>query len=154
MKLFVRIHEWCGGGVVKLWSVRFALLPRAFLNGYSGGAGTLSRRIELAMTTENWILVLGSVGGFCTTFAYVPQVIKIWKQGGRDLSYGMLGLYLVGVVLWLAYGVLMHAQAVVLTNFATAILIAIATGLKAWTARRDEVKTGLSEVAAGEVEGA
>jgi MtN3 and saliva related transmembrane protein len=93
------------------------------------------------------------VGGFCTTFAYVPQVIKIWKQGGRDLSYGMLGLYLVGVVLWLAYGVLMHAQAVVLTNFATAILIAIATGLKAWTARRDEVKTRLSEVAAGEVEG-
>jgi MtN3 and saliva related transmembrane protein len=105
------------------------------------------------MTMENWILVLGSVGGFCTTFAYVPQVIKIWKQGGRDLSYGMLGLYLVGVVLWLAYGVLMHAQAVVLTNFATAILIAIATGLKAWTARRDEIKTGLSEVAEGEVEG-
>jgi predicted transcriptional regulator len=49
---------------------------------------------------------------------------------------------------------LMHAQAVVLTNFATAILIAIATGLKAWTARRDEIKTGLSEVAAGEVDGA
>lgn len=132
----------------------FRSAATGFLNGYSGSAGTLSRRIELAMTTENWILVLGSVGGFCTTFAYVPQVIKIWKQGGRDLSYGMLGLYLVGVVLWLAYGVLMHAQAVVLTNFATAILIAIATGLKAWTARRDEIKTGLSEVAGGEVEGA
>lgn len=132
----------------------FRSAATGFLNGYSGNAGTLSRRIELAMTTENWILVLGSVGGFCTTFAYVPQVIKIWKQGGRDLSYGMLGLYLVGVVLWLAYGVLMHAQAVVLTNFATAILIAIATGLKAWTARRDEIKTGLSEVAGGEVEGA
>ena len=99
------------------------------------------------MTTENWILVLGSVGGFCTTFAYVPQVIKIWKQGGRDLSYGMLGLYLVGVVLWLAYGVLLHAQAVVLTNFATAILIGIATGLKAWTAKRDEIKSDLNEVA-------
>jgi len=131
----------------------FRSAAMGFLNGYSGCVGTLSRRIELAMTTENWILVLGSVGGFCTTFAYVPQVIKIWKQGGRDLSYGMLGLYLVGVVLWLAYGVLMHAQAVVLTNFATAILIAIATGLKAWTARRDEIKTGLSEVAGGEVEG-
>jgi hypothetical protein len=22
-----------------------------------------------------------------------PQLIKIWKQGGRDLSYGMLALY-------------------------------------------------------------
>src|ERR1700736_6152247 len=95
------------------------------------------------MTTDNWILFLGSVGGFCTTFAFVPQVIKIWKQGGRDLSYGMLGLYLLGVLLWLAYGVLMHAQAVVLANFATAILITFATALKAWTARRDEGKAGL-----------
>jgi MtN3 and saliva related transmembrane protein len=92
------------------------------------------------MTTENWIFVLGSVGGFCTTFAFVPQLAKIWRQGGRDLSYGMLGLYLVGVILWLAYGALIHAPAVILTNFATAILIAIATGLKAWTARRDQIK--------------
>jgi MtN3 and saliva related transmembrane protein len=100
------------------------------------------------MTTDKWILVVGSLGGFCTTFAYVPQVIKIWKQGGRDLSYGMLGLYLLGVVLWLAYGVLIQAQAVVLTNFATAILIAIATALKAWTARRDEIRPRSASVAA------
>jgi MtN3 and saliva related transmembrane protein len=96
------------------------------------------------MTTDSWIVVLGTVGGFCTTFAYVPQVIKIWKQGGRDLSYAMLSLYLFGICLWLAYGLLIHAQAVIVTNFATAILIAIATGLKAWTARRDEMKNGLS----------
>ena len=92
------------------------------------------------MTTGNWIFALGTVAGFCTTFAYVPQLMKIWKQGGRDLSYGMLSLYLFGVLLWLAYGVLVHAQAVVVTNFATAILIAGATGLKAWTAKRDEGK--------------
>jgi MtN3 and saliva related transmembrane protein len=104
----------------------------------------------MAMTTDAWIVLLGSVGGFCTTFAYVPQVIKIWKQGGRDLSYGMLSLYLVGVLLWLAYGVLLHAQAVVLTNFATAILIAIATAMKAWTAKRDEIKEALSSVTAAQ----
>jgi MtN3 and saliva related transmembrane protein len=92
------------------------------------------------MTTDSAVIVLGTVAGFCTTIAYVPQVIKIWKQGGRDLSYAMLTLYLVGVCLWLGYGVLIHAQAVIITNFATAILIAIATGLKAWTARRDETK--------------
>ena len=96
------------------------------------------------MTTESWIALAGTVGGFCTTFAYVPQVIKIWKQGGRDLSYAMLSLYLFGVLLWLAYGLLIHAQAVVLTNLATAILIAIATGLKAWTAKRVEAKPTLS----------
>src|SRR5262249_31672455 len=92
------------------------------------------------MATDSTIVVIGTGAGFCTTFAYVPQVIKIWKQGGRDLSYAMLSLYLFGVCLWLAYGLLIHAQAVVITNLATAILIAIATGLKAWTAKRDEIK--------------
>jgi MtN3 and saliva related transmembrane protein len=92
------------------------------------------------MTTDNWVTVAGSLGGFCTTFAFVPQVLKIWKQGGRDLSYGMLSLYLFGVILWLAYGILLRAQAVIITNFATAILIAIATVLKAWTAKRDASK--------------
>ena len=52
----------------------------------------------------------------------------------------MLSLYLLGVILWLAYGILLRAQAVIITNFATSILIAIATGLKAWTAKRDSGK--------------
>jgi MtN3 and saliva related transmembrane protein len=95
------------------------------------------------MTTDSMIVVLGTVAGFCTTFAYVPQLIKIWKQGGRDLSYAMLSLYLFGVCLWLAYGLLIHAQAVVITNFATAILIAMATVLKAWTATHGAVEETL-----------
>jgi MtN3 and saliva related transmembrane protein len=99
------------------------------------------------MTTDSLIVVLGTVAGFCTTFAFVPQLIKIWKQGGRDLSYAMLSLYLLGVCLWLAYGLLIHAQAVVLTNLATAILIAIATGLKAWTAKRGLIKETLNSAA-------
>lgn len=92
------------------------------------------------MTTEQWITIAGSLAGFCTTFAFVPQVVKIWKQGGRDLSYGMLAIYLLGVILWLAYGILLRARAIVITNFATAILIAIATALKAWTEKRDDGK--------------
>jgi MtN3 and saliva related transmembrane protein len=101
------------------------------------------------MNTETIIAVLGIVGGFCTTFAFVPQVIKIWKQGGRDLSYGMLALYLFGVLLWLAYGVLLHAPAIIWTNAATAILIAFATISKAWTDRRDIVKETLPAHVAG-----
>ncbi len=92
------------------------------------------------MASDTWITIVGSVAGFCTTFAFVPQVVKIWKQGGRDLSYGMLALYLFGVILWLVYGLLLHAQAIIFTNFATAILISIATILKARTAKRDVSK--------------
>jgi MtN3 and saliva related transmembrane protein len=92
------------------------------------------------MSTDIWITVIGTLAGLCTTFAFVPQVIKMWKQGGRDLSYGMLALYLIGAILWFMYGVLVRAEAVVITNFATAIVIALATAIKAWTARRDAAK--------------
>ena len=95
------------------------------------------------MTKDIWTIVVGTVAGLCTTFAFVPQVIKIWKQGGRDLSYGMLALYLIGAILWFMYGVLLHAQAVIITNFATAIVIALATAMKAWTAKRDEIRASV-----------
>ena len=91
------------------------------------------------MPTPQWVEILGGVAGFCTTFAFVPQLVKIYKQGGRDLSYGMLSLYLGGVLMWLAYGILSHAQAVTLTNAATAILIAAAV-LKAWKERQETTK--------------
>ena len=96
------------------------------------------------MTTGLWVAILGTVGGFCTTFAFVPQLIKIWRQGGKDLSYGMLFVYLFGVSLWLAYGILTHATAVTLTNAATFVLISIATMLKAWTARRDAPRENIA----------
>ena len=44
------------------------------------------------MSTLEWVEILGDVAGFCTTFAFVAQLVKIYKRGGRDLSYGMLSL--------------------------------------------------------------
>ena len=90
------------------------------------------------MSTEVWLGILGSVAGFCTTFAFVPQVVKIWRQGGRDLSYGMLTVYWVGVGLWFAYGLLLHARAVIVANLASIVLISFAIGLKVWTGKRDK----------------
>lgn len=92
------------------------------------------------MTSHEWVEALGGVAGFCTTFAFVPQLVKIYRQGGRDLSYAMLSFYLFGVLLWLVYGILLHAQAVALTNAATAVLIAAATVLKAWKERQQSAK--------------
>jgi tRNA threonylcarbamoyladenosine modification (KEOPS) complex Cgi121 subunit len=57
----------------------------------------------------------------------------------------MPSLYGFGVLLWLAYGLFIDAQAVALTNVATAILIAAATVLKAWKGRQ-----GLSRSVAAE----
>jgi len=57
----------------------------------------------------------------------------------------MPSLYGFGVLLWLAYGLFIDAQAVALTNVATGILIAAATVLKPWKERR-----GLSRSVAAE----
>lgn len=88
------------------------------------------------MSTEKLAGMIGAVAGVCTTLAFVPQVVKICKQGGRDLSYGLLGLYLAGVILWLGYGLLLRAPEIILANAATGLLVLLATGLKAWTDKR------------------
>jgi 5'-nucleotidase len=75
--------------------------------------------------------VVGSMAAFCTTVAFVPQIVKQRKQGGRDLSYSMLFLYLTGVLLWLVYGIRIHAVAVIWANTAATILVAISIAMKA-----------------------
>ncbi len=84
------------------------------------------------MSIQVWVAVVGSCAGFCTTVAFVPQVWRIWKQGGNDLSYAMLFVYIIGVLLWLTYGLLLHAQAIILANAATAVLLLLALILKRW----------------------
>src|ERR1700757_5177285 len=97
------------------------------------------------MSSPQSVEILGAVAGFFPTFAFVPQLIKIQKQGGRDLSYGMLIFYLAGVLLWLAYGLLLHSPSVILANSATSILIFLAILLKAWKERRASSTTLAAE---------
>jgi len=84
------------------------------------------------MSLQVWVTVVGSCAGFCTTVAFIPQVWRIWKQGGNDISYAMLFIYILGVMLWLTYGLLLHAQAIIVANCATAVLLLLALGLKWW----------------------
>jgi MtN3 and saliva related transmembrane protein len=74
---------------------------------------------------------IGTVAGVCTTGAYIPQIVKIKRQGGNDLSYPMLAFYLTGVLLWLAYGLLLQASEVIWANGVTAFLVVVAIILKA-----------------------
>jgi len=75
--------------------------------------------------------IIGTAAAICTTFAFVPQILKIRRQGGNDLSYPMLFVYLTGILLWLFYGLLIRAAAVIWANAATAILVFVALVLKA-----------------------
>jgi 5'(3')-deoxyribonucleotidase/uncharacterized protein with PQ loop repeat len=74
---------------------------------------------------------IGTVAAFCTTVAFIPQIMKLRKQGGEDLSYPMLGLYFTGVLLWLVYGIRIHAVAVIWANALAGLLVLISIILKA-----------------------
>ena len=91
---------------------------------------------------------IGTLAAICTTGAFIPQIQKIRKQGGEDLSYLMLTVYFVGVSLWLTYGLMLHAAAVIWANAATALLVAVAIVLKATHGRASRVAVVSREPAA------
>ncbi len=80
--------------------------------------------------------IIGIIAAICTTGAFIPQIVKLRKQGGEDLSYFMLFLYLTGVMLWLAYGIRIHAVAVIWANALATILVLISIVLKASPPRK------------------
>lgn len=72
------------------------------------------------MTGTDW---LGNVAGFCTTAAFVPQLLKVWRsRHARDISLGMYALFIAGLALWLAYGWLLQAWPIIIANGLTMLL--------------------------------
>jgi MtN3 and saliva related transmembrane protein len=63
------------------------------------------------------IEILGLVAGTITSVTFLPQVIKIWQtKSAKDLSLMMLLLLMLGVVLWLIYGLVVMSAAIIYTN--------------------------------------
>lgn len=67
--------------------------------------------------------LLGFTAASLTTFAFLPQVIKIWRsRSTKDISLPMLITFIVGVTLWLIYGLLVNAAPIYIANGITLIL--------------------------------
>jgi len=63
------------------------------------------------------IQILGLAAGTITSITFLPQVIQIWKtKSAKDLSMVMLLLLIVGVSMWLSYGILIKDAAIIYTN--------------------------------------
>ena len=82
------------------------------------------------MAVDNMTRLIGSAAAICTTLSFVPQLVKIRRQGGRDLSDSMLGLYLLGLALWLAYGIRIEAAEVIGANVVAGTLVIAAVVMK------------------------
>jgi MtN3 and saliva related transmembrane protein len=67
--------------------------------------------------------VFGFVGAACTTFAFVPQAIKIIKtKNTKDISLTMYIVFVIGIACWLAYGLFIDSMPVILSNIVSIIL--------------------------------
>jgi MtN3 and saliva related transmembrane protein len=77
------------------------------------------------------ITLLGLFAAFCTTVAFVPQVVRTWKsRSTEDISLGMFVFYSTGIFAWLVYGVLIGDIPLIASNGATFVLSLIMLGFK------------------------
>ena len=69
------------------------------------------------------IKYIGFFAAFCTTFAFLPQAIKVYKsKSTKDISLYMFLIFTIGVLSWLIYGLIINDWPVILANAVTLVL--------------------------------
>lgn len=73
----------------------------------------------------NMEVYLGFLAAFCTTIAFIPQAVKVYKtKHTKDISLSMFVLMMLGMVLWLWYGLVIISYPIIITNTITIVLAA------------------------------
>ncbi|MFA5995774.1 MAG: SemiSWEET transporter [Patescibacteria group bacterium] len=79
----------------------------------------------------NIITIIGTLAAGCTTISFLPQAIKTIKtRETKDISLLMYVLFIIGITLWLVYGVLLHEWPIIIGNSITFVLAFIVLRLK------------------------
>jgi MtN3 and saliva related transmembrane protein len=69
------------------------------------------------------ITLIGLAAAFCTTIAFLPQVIKTWRtRSTGDLSLAMFLVFTSGIFLWLVYGLIIGDVPLIAANGITLVL--------------------------------
>lgn len=72
------------------------------------------------------IQLIGPVGALLTTISFIPQVLQVIKtKDVSGISLGMYMIFVLGVILWTAYGFILHDMTIILSNGITTILAGI-----------------------------
>lgn len=67
--------------------------------------------------------LIGYLAAICTTLAFVPQAWLTWKtRSAKGVSLGMYSIFILGILLWMAYGILLNAWPIMLANIVTLAL--------------------------------
>lgn len=71
----------------------------------------------------NQIEILGIVAGLFTSFSQLPQLIKTIKEKeAKSLALGMMITLLIGLALWIWYGILQKDTPIVITNIFSVVV--------------------------------
>jgi MtN3 and saliva related transmembrane protein len=75
--------------------------------------------------------VIGMLAGALTTLSLIPQVIKVYRcKSAGDFAWGYLGMFWIGLVFWIAYGIARKDWPIILTNAITLALSLMVGGMK------------------------
>jgi MtN3 and saliva related transmembrane protein len=78
-----------------------------------------------------WPVALGMVAGLCTSFSFVPQVVKAWRDGDTGaISKRMYLISLAAYSLWLVHGLMIASTPVVAFNAPNLVFAGIILTLK------------------------
>ena len=68
---------------------------------------------------------LGLIAGVFTTFSLVPQIIRVVRlKSAREISSAFTTLLLIGMLIWLVYGITGKLVSVIIWNSVGAVLVA------------------------------
>ena len=71
----------------------------------------------------NFIKYIGFFAAFCTTIAFLPQAIKVYRtKSTKDISLLMFIIFTIGVASWLAYGFYLTDLPLITANAITLLL--------------------------------
>ncbi len=75
------------------------------------------------MIPGTWALAIGYGAALLTTFAFVPQVVRVVRlKRAEEISVATFVVFSVGTSAWLSYGLLIGSAPIVLANAATLAL--------------------------------
>ena len=71
--------------------------------------------------------IVGSLAAFLTMFGFLPQVIKIYRtKSVQDLSLLAILQFMLGIFLWLIYGIHLKNFVIILANSVTFLILLVA----------------------------
>ena len=75
--------------------------------------------------------LVGTLAGICSTSSFIPQVIKVWREGDTEaISKKMYLVTVTAFSLWIIYGLMIGSMPIIVFNIASLALSATILAIK------------------------